>query len=320
MSLNALPEELVGLVIDEIDHLPTLRALCIATKGNRYLHWITHRKRWASVTIDHYDILLDPNLEVPERKAKRRTTRSMSKRMNLIDVLVNHIPDMPGCTPASLIRHLVLDFRIGMAKPLDERDAEMPTRLRTGGFLYVDDVLYSLGKLLSKTTGLREVTLMGDLPRELCNLISSVLWLQHIYIRQRGKCNKQFQYPGPNAHHPNRWYMHALDFSGLQRLAPSLKVLEIHFLDERGLFEPESREGKSLALAVKALKVLERLHVSHSHDWSCTGNRCSMHVLVHNLIPRTAPFENDELEGPNPVCLFPETLKSLKFQVSSSSG
>ena len=284
---TTLPVELVSLIIEAKDNLRTLRHWRRVTRGNRPLSLTAYRRRWASLTIDGYDMI-----DSPQRMWDHKDHGQPQLESQIGD-LVQGIDDLPGYKYAHFIEHLTLDFRFQVRSDLPQ------SILARGNRPYVNDLVYSLGMLIPEAKSVLELTHVGELYSIVWKAITTFPRLRALRVRSSGRECWYYKYDDELL---NPISIPRLDFGLPRRLATTLRVLEIH--------------TPSLVVAIRGLNILERLHLLAARGkWSggsaFDGNDKLLAfigaVFGPDQIPEDQSSEAGELYWP------PKALKSLEI-------
>ncbi|MCJ1430837.1 hypothetical protein MMC27_000187 [Xylographa pallens] len=302
-----IPEELISIIIQHTDDVETRQNWCVATFYHRNLYKVALRKRWASITINHDDLIASPNeVQLPIKQGSHfqhiqsSILSKASSRNNLVNGtgIINLATKTPraGPIPATQITTLVLDFRFN-------DDAERP-EYKSGGDnegLPGDALEHSLALLFQHLEKVEAITVDCIMPQEMLKAITDFTngHLKILKIRII-PTTAYFCSPGRNG----LCQQYLLNWEGLQRMQ-SLEVLEIR--------ELAFGEGHGLALAVRELTSLKRLLVKS--DDRCAHDPSPLQDFFDQTFPTSSGFKYL-----SKTCGLPKNLESLVLIDSYYTG
>ena len=302
-----IPEGLISIIVQQTDDVETLQNWCVATFYHRNLYKVALRKRWASITINHDDLIASPNevqlskeqgSHFPNKQSsmlgQTPSRNNLANGTGLINLATNTL--RAGPIPATQITTLVLDFRF-------DDDMERP-EYKSGGDnkgLPGDTLEHSLALLFQHLEKVEAITVDCQMPQEMLNAITNSTdgHLTSLKIRV-SPTSAYFCSPGRNG----LCQQYLLNWEGLLRMK-SLEVLEVR--------ELAFGEGHGLALAVRELPALKRLLVKSNDQYGTDPSP------LQDFFDQTFPTSSG-IRYLSKTCGLPNKLESLVLIDSFYAG
>lgn len=299
--MATLPVGMLCLIIEQTNDQITLQRWIEATKGNVALQKACVKAKDAMETITiHQDDLI---------AGSRTSPWDPDKGSGLIQRLITpfvHPQDPEYPTPASIVKHLKLDFHFRFLETPDglEDYADVKFTLETlfghlknVDVVEVDGLFYeeTLKQLVRLLKGSVTVLKLGkSIPRVKCAWAGKK---DDEKYREDYEDDEKSDEDEDVVLEPRPLIDQYFDWTALNPFKRRLQVLEIHQL--------QPGDGDSLAAAVERLRVLERLVVCATNVPECKGDNygsSAMGIFVFHIF-----HWDDRYRG----CRLPKTLKSL---------
>ena len=307
-----LPDDIIHLIADQTDDLATLNNWVEASVGCATVHTLVLRRRCRKLAIDFFNLLLDPKAAERGWKINRSDEDGRlfpcyeGEEVEPISLSPKWLSEEVGngLAPVSFVQQLSISVDPPSSQPYDKviegwdpwrqrRPAEQVSFRQR----FVDDLLYTLGKILPLTSNLRHIHHHGQLERKCLDLIVETVpsSCQSLIFRDNPLRYHNFLngFAPPDESSPR------INWSPLSRL-PGLRVLKIMWL--------EPAEAHSLWVVVSTLEHLEELFVRAG------GSNFRDRQDVPSALQG---FFDLVLRGPNSnqeaACYLPSSLRSLGF-------